>query len=309
MKRVLVTGATGFIARHCLKQLVDRGYSVHAVAHRRPSFDLAGVEWHGADLLDAQSITDLVSRVRPTHLMHFAWYAVPADYRSSPENLRWCQASLELLRMFAAKGGERAIFAGTCFEYDDRYGYCSEGFTPNTSSTLYGTCKSSFSNVALRYAEQFGVLASSGRIFFVYGPHEASARLVPNVIRKLLHGQPAECSHGEQVRDYMHVQDVADAFVSVLESRVTGIVNIASGTPVMLKDIVYILAEMLGGHHLVRLGALAAPANEPPVLLADVRRLREEVCWRPRIELRSGLADTVRWWRDYSSETPVLPRA
>ncbi|MGO9452558.1 MAG: NAD-dependent epimerase/dehydratase family protein [Candidatus Binataceae bacterium] len=306
MKRILITGATGFIGRHCLRQLVDKGYGVHAVAHRRPSFDLTGVQWHLADLLDSGNTSDLICEVKPTHLIHFAWYAMPVDYRSSPENLRWCQASLELLRAFAANGGEHAVFAGTCFEYDDRYGYCSERLTPSVSSTLYGTCKSSFSNIALHYANQFGIRAASGRIFFVYGPHEAPVRLVPNVIRKLLFGRPAECSHGEQVRDYMHVQDVADAFVAVLESQVSGAINIASGTPVKLKDIIYSLADMLDGRHLVRLGALAPSTNEPSVLLADIGRLRDEVGWRPRIDLRTGLADTVSWWRNFNLEPSHL---
>src|SRR3984893_8750010 len=114
MNRVLVTGASGFIGSHSLSILQNRGYEVHAVwlKNRR---ELDGVEWHRADLLDPASIGGLIREVRPTHLLHLAWYAVPRDYRESPENLAWCKAGISLLTDFAEGGGRRAVFAWCCF--------------------------------------------------------------------------------------------------------------------------------------------------------------------------------------------------
>ena len=116
-------------------------------------------------------------------------------------------------------------------------------------------------------------------------------------MRALLNDEEANCSHGEQIRDFLHVEDVASAFVALLRSEVSGPVNIASGQAVILKEIVRRIAQQQGKEELVRLGALPAAANEPPLLVADVRRLREEVGWQPRYNLDAGLEQTLQWWR------------
>ncbi len=289
MKRVLLTGATGFIGRHCLPSLLASGYEVHAVSSNSPPKTLPGVQWHQTDLLDAKQVVKLVTGVQPTHLLHFAWFVVPGKYWTSLENLRWVQASLDLLDAFASSGGERVVMAGSCTEYDWKYGYCSEQTTPLIPSALYGSCKHALQIMLNTFAKQIGISAAWGRIFFLYGPHEHPARLVASVIRSLLNNEPARCSHGNQIRDFLYVQDVADAFVALLESDVSGPVNIGSGHPVALKDIICKIAKEVNRQDLIQLGALPTSANEPPLLVADVSRLSNEVSWVPRYDLDQGL--------------------
>src|SRR4051794_18620498 len=107
MKRVLVTGATGFIGRHSLPSLSVRGYEVHAATSREhaPMIDAPGVVWHRADLMNREQVFALVSTIKPSHLLQLAWYAVPGKFWTSPENLRWVQAGLDLLRAFKEAGG------------------------------------------------------------------------------------------------------------------------------------------------------------------------------------------------------------
>ena len=102
-----------------------------------------------------------------------------------------------------------------------------------------------------------------------------------SVIGSLLRGHPARCSHGEQLRDLLHVQDAADAFAALLDSDVRGPVNVASGQPVALKDVARRIAEQIGGPAWIELGAVPAPEADPPLLIADVRRLRYKVGWSP----------------------------
>ena len=147
------------------------------------------------------------------------------------------------------------------------------------------------------FAAGAGLSAAWGRIFFLYGPHEARARLVPSVILSLLDGQAARCTHGQQVRDFLHVEDVADAFAALLDSAVVGPVNVGSGQAVKIAEVVGAIAAQLGRPELVQLGAVAAPANDLPRVVANVRRLREEVHWSPRYDLESGLRQTIAWWR------------
>lgn len=302
MKKVLITGATGFIGRHCLPSLLEVGYEVHAVSSKISTSKLPNVYWHQVDLLDTVRISRLIAEVRPTQLLHFAWFTAPGEYWNSLENLRWVRASLDLLQAFASHGGRRVVMAGTCAEYDWQYGYCSEQVTPLAPATLYGACKHSLQIMLEASARQTGLSVAWGRIFFLYGPHEHPDRLVSSVICALLQGEPALCSHGNQIRDFLYVQDVADAFVTLLGSDVTGAVNIASGYPVALKDIIYEIAEKLDRRALIQLGAVPALANEPPLLVADVSLLTSKVGWSPKFDLDLGLEKTISWWKKHLFE-------
>lgn len=303
-KKVLVTGASGFIGRHTIPFLIENGYEVHAVfCTAQSSFKKEpGLFWHRCNLLNADEQKRLFAEVKPTHMLHFAWYAAPGKYWTSPENLRWVQASLDLLMNFVDKGGKRVVLAGTCAEYDWSYGYCSEGVTPIRPNSLYGICKNSLHEIS-QFSKQTKISSAWGRIFFLYGPHEHPDRLVSSVIRSILKGEPVQCSHGNQIRDFLHVEDVASGFVTLLESEVQGAVNIASGSPVALKEVIYKIAERLSRHELVQLGALPAPANDPPLLVGDVRRLTEEVRWRPKYNLEQGLCQTIAWWKNICNES------
>jgi nucleoside-diphosphate-sugar epimerase len=336
--RVLVTGAAGFIARNSLAPLLQAGYEVHAVSSRPPSSstsgaggaahdlalpvygndmrraELAEVRWHHADLLLDDTASELMTEVRPTHLLHMAWGTEPGAFWTAPENLDWVRSSLRLVRAFAACGGSRAVIAGSCTEYEwGRDTHCVEEAgphagtvapatpatraTPTAPHTLYGAAKHAVHLVAERYAEQAGIELAWGRIFYVYGPHEHPARLASSVARALVRGEPVKCTDGAQVRDYIYVSELGDAFAALLDSPVAGPVNVASGWPVRVADLVMALATAAGRPELMLLGALPRRAREPERLTADVGRLRDEVGWSASIGLPEGAARTVEWWR------------
>jgi nucleoside-diphosphate-sugar epimerase len=297
MSRVVLTGARGFIGRHTLPLLLQAGHEVHAVHTGEPGPAHEGLTWHRADLLKPGEAARLASAVRAEILMHLAWYAEPGKFWTSPSNLRWVQASLELVEAFATSGGKRVIVAGTSAEYDDRHQICIEGVTPLAPRTLYGACKRALSDILAAYAEHAGFQLAWGRVFLLYGPHEDPRRFVASLVSSLLRGEAAKMTHGEQVRDFLHVRDVARAFASLATSSVTGPVNIASGHPVSLRDVAAEIARRLEGSGHLQIGALPQRTGEPAVFYASATRLQDEVGWTPELDLAHGLDDTINWWR------------
>jgi nucleoside-diphosphate-sugar epimerase len=260
-----------------------------------------GVHWHTVDLLEAGQAQSLMAQVRPTHMLHLAWYAEPGKYWTAVENYRHVAAGLELIEGFAAGGGRRLVVAGTCAEYDWRYAYCREDLTPLAPVSPYGVCKNALHSMAATFARDAGLSLAWGRLFWLYGPHEHPSRLVASVISSLLAGREAVCTSGEQQRPFLHVADVAAAMVALLLSDVEGPVNIASAQAVRIRDLVEIIGRHMHASDRLRFGAVPTTADNIPVLLADTRRLNQEVGWSPRYDLESGLAQTIAWWRAQST--------
>ena len=295
MKRVLLTGAGGYIGQPTCDELVACGFEVHAVSrHDHKSQESA--TWHAVDLLDSAATHALLANIRATHLMHLAWVTEPGTYWQSPDNVLWQDASIKLLKSFAAHGGERAVLTGTCAEYDWTDGHCVEDKTPNRALSPYTTAKLVFRDAANALANTTNLSVAWARVFFSFGPNEHPQRLVPAVIRALLSGGRAACSDGEQIRDFMYVQDMASALVAVLGSEFSGDINIASGQPMTIKDLVTLVADKLDASDRVDFGKRPRQDGEPPRITADVSRLKDIVGWNSTHDIRSAIEQTIQFW-------------
>ena len=298
MKKVLLTGASGFIGQHCIAPLKALGYEVHCVSTHAVSESEKNVYWHKANLLSALDIKALLDNVKPDELLHLAWYVEPGKVINHPCNMEWVEKTLNMIRLFREQGGKRVVIAGSCYEYNWDYAYCSEMHTPRNANTVYGIAKNSLYEIFRIYCEQTGLSGAWGRVFFLYGPYENPNRLVSSVIRSLLKGEKAKSSHGLQIRDYMHVQDVADGLVKLLDSDLNEDYNIATGQPITLKEILLEIADIMDARELLDIGAIPARANDTPLVVADVRKFNDVTNWVPSFDLRSGLEHTIDWWKN-----------
>ena len=296
MSRVLVTGASGFIGSHVVAALCSRGHEVEAFALDAGP-DREGVRWHQGDLFEPGAAERLLGELQPELLVHLAWYATPGKFWSAPENEAWVGATLALVRAFAGAGGRRAVLTGSCAEYAWGEELLEESATALEPATFYGACKRDAYLGSRELAAELGLPLAWGRVFFLYGPGEPPGRLVSDVARGLLAGERVPTTSGRQRRDFMHVADVAGALAALLESDVEGAVNIATGEPVEVREIVAAIAAEAGSGA-VAAGDLPDRDGEPDVIAGDPRRLREEVGFCPSIALAEGIRETVAWHRD-----------
>ncbi len=281
VKRVLVTGATGFVGRTALQPLLARGFEVHAVS-RAPEGAPAGVKWHRADLLEASGLERIAADVGATHLLHFAWYTEHGKFWDALENADWVRASARLVRAFAAAGGQRVVVAGTCAEYDHPL-------------SRYGESKDALRQLLEAQARRAGFGLAWGRIFFPYGPGEKPDRLIPSTARALLADATVECLSATRVVDLIYIEDVGEAFTALLDSAVAGVLDIGSGQGVELGAALRRFEQLAGRNGVVE---FAEAPGETPRLVADTRMLERDLLWRPRVTLDEGLRRTLDWWRE-----------
>lgn len=310
-KRVaIVTGGAGFIGRHTLPHLAAKGFAVHVLSRQALSKgqqkELAGnttsdTFFHGGvDLHDIDAVAPLLGEIKASHLLHLAWDTRHGIFWSSTENLDWIVTSKLLVQSFISHGGKRIVAAGTCAEYDWGSGEASLDETKSKLRPLsmYGQCKVAFRKSLVTLSAHHQVSSAWGRVFFLFGPHECPKRLVSSAILALLQGKEFPASVGDQLRDFMYVDDVARGFVELLDSDVQGDVNIASGRGSSVAEVLTLLGEIIGRPELIKLGAKPKQAHEPVRLVASVERLQREVRFQDNESLRGGLEKSVLWWRE-----------
>lgn len=294
--RVLVTGAGGFIGSHVARELVSAGHEVHAVVRPGGSrirlTDVADrINFLELDLADISATSVALGSVRPDALVHLAWYAEPGTYLYAvAENQAALRSSTSLIAVATQLGCQRIVLGGTCLET-----------AIDTPRTAYADAKRSLHDT-LQVAVRAGVSGICGHVYYLYGPWEDGRRVVPSIVRSLLRKEAIPTTDGQMVRDYLHVADVATGFRYLVESSVIGSADICSGTVVMLRDVLVAAADELGRRSLLELGALG-PTTGPGCSRAGDPSTLLGLGWKPRYDIRTGIADTVSWWRRQESQT------
>lgn len=308
-RRVLVTGAAGFLGSHLVARLMDGGAEVCVLdqpnARRWSALDRAE--------LAARLRADVRSLAEPTHdrvlgeidvIFHLAAVGVTGDVSDVRQvvtgNIDGTLAALLAAQRFRS----RLIYCGSCFEYGSGARWAEDAMPAPT--TEYGAAKAAGWMLANAFARRTGIDVVSLRPFTMYGPMEPPGRLIPSVVRHALAARPIDLTPGDQLRDFVYVGDAADAFVAAAttDEAVGETFNVCTGSAVSVRDVVRRVLAATGSRSDARFGALSYRPTELAVLSGDPTRAEQVLHWRAQVSLDEGLARTIAWFRAVGTELP-----
>lgn len=304
MKKVLVTGGTGFVGRHTIPYLLKKGYEVHVLSRNKIKAD--NIHFHECDLFDEKLLEDTIRNIKPSRLLHLAWYVEHGKFYDAIENLFWVEASLRLIRLFAKHGGRRVAVTGTCAEYDLSHRPLSESTTLIKPTSKYGFAKSNLMQLLTHFSENLQLSLAWCRIFFLYGPFEHPSRLIPYIINQLLEGKEVKIKNSTSLRDFLHIEDAAHAVVTILDSNFEGPINVGSGNVYSIASIANEISKCLINELFIRNINDACSDQNSDSIQADVSFLKEAVGFNPFYTLPTGIRNTIDWWKSQQVIQPLI---
>lgn len=282
--KVLLTGATGFIGHYVIQSLRQQGIETVTLGRHKAADD---IDFIYADIL-TDDIKSLIKDAQATHLLHLAWFTEPGQFWKSEKNLRWMAASIRLFEAFIAQGGRHIVGAGSCAEYEWSQSHCDEDSTPLIPATLYGSTKDATRRIAEALCRQHGLTCAWGRVFFPYGYGEAAEKLLTSVRDVLLNQKAAFPINTQVYRDYIHVSDVAEAFITLLLAQAEGAYNIASGKPIQLESLIEKMALQLGVDPSPLLSLNIDRPEDPKLVVGNIQKLAS-LGWKCHTPMEQGL--------------------
>lgn len=296
MKRILLTGGTGFIGQQAIPILQEVGYEIYAITSKNLTIDNKDVQWLHGNLMDEEFVSSIFAKIRPTYLLHLAWITTPKVYWNSPENFNWVKSSLYMFQCFIENGGERIVSAGSCAEYDWSAGICIENVTPLKSQSAYSKAKAKLYTYLNEVTNKNHVSFAWGRIFFAYGPNEAKTRLITSIMRNILTDKLLDIEYGAHKRDFIYVTDVASILVKLLDSNIEGPINIGTGKAISIIDIAKTVAKLMDVSEDITNQIKINRDEKITLVQADTTILNSRLNYYPADNIELGIKKTISWY-------------
>jgi UDP-glucose 4-epimerase len=291
-RRVLVTGASGFIGTPLTKALADLGSEVYATSRSDRGDAKAPLHWLQADLTDSASARAVAATARPELVYHLAAHVTGGRGLElvQPTLAANTVATVNVLVAAAEAGCERVVFAGSM----------EEPAQDGAPASPYAAAKWAASTYLRLFRELYDLLVADLRLHMVYGPgQQDERRVVPHTIRSLQRGEPPQLSSGRRAVDWVYVDDVIDALMRA--GTADGLdgkpIDVGSGRLAAVREVVLQLVALVDPAVVPSFGALPDRRLETSHA-ADLTRARALLDWRPLTSLDEGLARTVRWFAD-----------
>lgn len=288
-RRVLVTGATGFIGRHLCRKLVELGIATHGLSRSASEATVPrGVIPIAADVTQREAVLRALERVRPSHVLHLAAAGVNQPFLEETVQIN-VGGTLNVLEASRAVQVQRFVQVGTCYEYT---------VDPDQAST-YAASKLKSWRTWHDFVTTHSMETAALRLFHVYGPAQPATGLIASAILAALRGARFEMTPGEQERDFVFIEDVVEALVAALTSSLTGAetYDVGTGLGCSVRSVVRRIFETAGGEGEVLVGALPYRSREIMRLVANPQPAARDLVWQARTNLETGLALTIDWQR------------
>ncbi len=277
-KRVVITGAGGLIGKEALEPLENSGFEVFCLKTKE------------CNLFDYEAVENYFQKIKPEYLLHFAWFT-GEGYLESELNTQYVNASLNMLKSFKENGGQRAIFTGTCFEYEFKNTPLKENDKLNPK-TLYAKSKCELHEKAEIYCKNNNISFGWGRIFYVFGHKESEKRLTGAILKKLRNNERVEVNCGQLIKDYVYTKDIARAFVKFLDSNIEGCVNICTGKGIFLETFAKKIAKAMNKEELLKIEY--KETSQPPMIIGDNTRLLKEVGFQFKYSFEEAIERIIK---------------
>jgi nucleoside-diphosphate-sugar epimerase len=295
-RRVLVTGASGFIGARLCQALLAKSAEVHGVSRRAQAGD--GLHWWHADLAEPGAVNRIMNEIRPDIVFHLASHVsgrrdVDTVLPTLRNNL---VTTVNILTAACTVGQPRVLLAGSMEE-------AGLGDPDQVPGSPYAAAKTASTGYGRMFHALYELPVVNLRTFMVYGPgQQDDLKLIPHVTKALQRGESPRLSSGNRRIDWIYIDDVVGGYLAaaVADYADGTPIAIGSGKLVTIRSVVEQLVELTGSQVRPEFGALPDRPMEH-VRCADVGLTRELIGWGPRVSLRSGLADTVRWLRSSSN--------
>ncbi|MEG6522404.1 NAD(P)-dependent oxidoreductase [Desulfotomaculum sp. 1211_IL3151] len=308
-KRVLVTGASGFIGTHLIKRLGQENVKVGAVIRSNQSCikEDNDIEIIQSDLNDFVNLQRQVHCFRPDIVYHLAgvrpqgynWQAIQEAYEIN---------FLGTMNLFHALDGlkcESVILAGSAAEYGRGPAPYQEHQGLQAVSA-YGSAKAAATSLGKLCYEYFKLPVVTLRFTLIYGPGQDESFFISQLIKTLLAGQPFPMTGGEQYRDFIYVSDVVEAlWLAANNPRAAGgIFNIGQGFSQPIKDVAILIATMLDCSERLEIGKMTYKKGEQFAYCVDTNLARQVLQWQPKVALMQGLKETIQWFKRSQAGCP-----
>jgi dolichol-phosphate mannosyltransferase len=245
-----------------------------------------------------QGLRDLLARHKPKAVLHLAFDA--AGFLVQSEDA-WRRTHLNpLSTMFHALSGSAA---GRIVHTSSAW-VLAEGDRLSETARLeprleYAKTKARLDEALPGLGQQTGVNWINLRLFNVFGRYESETRLLPHLVSCLRKGVPAQLSHGDQVRDFNDVDDVADAYLHALiapDAVCNAVYHVGSGIGTSVREFATKVAKEIGDENLIQYDAAVTRDQDIPCLVADPTRIEAALGWRPGADLQQRISGAVQWW-------------
>jgi UDP-glucose 4-epimerase len=291
---IFVTGATGFIGRAILSQLQNRNYNIIA-SSLEDNYDAdknENVKWLIADLNDINNIKDDLKIFNPDVVIHLAWQGIP-DYSEKVSVIN-LNNSINLLDFIIEETDcKKIIVAGSCFEYGKKVGVCNENDSVEIINYL-SWAKHSLYNYLLLKCSQQSVELIWFRIFYLYGPGQRKASLLPYLIDVLQNDKVPELKTPFNRNDFIYIDDVVEAFIKATEISVdSGIYNLGSGSTHSVYEFCEITESILKKSLISKSNLKKNTSGEQIDFWADIKKVKKAFGWVPKWKLKDGIQQMV----------------